>query len=130
MSGLPCCDQETMDGLAPALTPAVVLVRVFQCVAGTTDRVAILARACQHLWLVDIHGAYRSSHMLGLPPSLTPRPHSMLAVRETSSRSSPRPEGQGVLSRQLPTRPLPVSPVPLGYCGRNRRSVMEVSSSC
>lgn len=87
----------------------------------------LLARACQHLWLVDIYGAYRSSHLLDLPPSLTPRPHLMLAVRETSSRSSPRPEGQGVLSRQLPTRPLPVSPVPLGYCGRNRRFTTEVS---
>ena len=29
-----------------------------------------------------------------------------------------------MLSRQLPTRPLPVSPVSLGYCGRNRRFVL------
>ena len=31
------------------------------------------------------------------------------------------PEGRGVLSRQLPTQPLPAAPVPLDYCGRNRR---------
>ena len=31
-----------------------------------------------------------------------------------------------MLSRQLPTRPLPVAPVPIGYCGRNRRFVLRL----
>ena len=30
------------------------------------------------------------------------------------------------MSRQLPTRPLPVAPVPIGYCGRNRRFVLRI----
>ena len=29
-----------------------------------------------------------------------------------------------MLSQQLPTRPLPVAPMPIGYCGRNRRFVL------
>jgi hypothetical protein len=29
-----------------------------------------------------------------------------------------------MVSRQLPTRPLPVALVPIDYCGRNRRFVM------
>src|SRR5688572_4222921 len=40
-------------------------------------------------------------------------------LAETSS-----PESGGLLSRQLPTRRLPLAPVPLGYCGRNRRFVL------
>lgn len=31
-----------------------------------------------------------------------------------------------MLSRQLPTRPLPVAPVSIGYCGRNRRFVLRI----
>ena len=31
-----------------------------------------------------------------------------------------------MLSRQLPTRPLPVAPVPIGYCGRNHRFVLRI----
>src|SRR5262245_7959285 len=38
-----------------------------------------------------------------------------------------QPEGGGTLFRQLPTRPLPVAPVPIDYGGRNRRFVHELS---
>ena len=31
-----------------------------------------------------------------------------------------------MLSRQLPPRPLPVAPVPIGYCGRNRRFGLRI----
>ena len=31
------------------------------------------------------------------------------------------------MSRQLPTRPLPATPVPIDYCGRNRRFVLRIS---
>ena len=47
---------------------------------------------------------------------------------ETFSRKSPHHSDEGRLSRQLPTRPLPVAPVPIGYCGRNRRFVLRQGS--
>ena len=47
-----------------------------------------------------------------------------LAVAETASRQSPHPDDWGRLSRWLLTRPLPVAPAPIGYCGRNHRFVL------
>ena len=38
------------------------------------------------------------------------------------------PGGGGTLSRQLLTRPLPATPVPVGYCGRNHRFGLTVES--
>src|SRR5688572_23120163 len=40
-----------------------------------------------------------------------------------------RPKAGGTLSRQLPTRALPVAPVPIDYGGRNRRFVHDVSKT-
>jgi hypothetical protein len=51
----------------------------------------------------------------------------MLAVVEAASRKLPRRDDEGMLSRRLSTRPLPVAPTPMGYCGRNRRFVLRIS---
>jgi hypothetical protein len=50
-----------------------------------------------------------------LPTALT------LAVAGVASRQSPHRDDGRSLSRWLLTRPLPVAPAPIGYCGRNRR---------
>lgn len=35
-----------------------------------------------------------------------------------------------MLSRQLSTWPLPATPMPIGYCGRNRRFVLRICTCC
>src|ERR1039457_2489813 len=47
----------------------------------------------------------------------------MLAVSKASSRLPSRRKAGVFLSRQLSTRPLPVTPMPIGYCGRNHRFI-------
>ena len=84
--------------------------------------VCLLARAYQHLWLLEIDDACGSSPELGLPSGLALRP-----PRCWQSRRLPRGRllarrSGGTLSRQLLTQPLPAAPVPIDHCGRNRRS--------
>ena len=50
----------------------------------------------------------------------------MLAVVEATSRQLFRRDDEGMLSRQLSTRLLPIAPMPIGYCGRNRRFVLRM----
>ena len=87
-----------------------------------------LARACQRLWLAVAYDAYGSSLVLGISSSLVSPTALTLAVAEATSRRSPHLDDGERLSRQLPTRPLPVAPVPIGYCERNRRFGLWVFS--
>src|SRR5258706_106000 len=80
-----------------------------------------LARAFQRLWLAVAYDAFGSSPVLGISSSLVSPTALTLAVAQTASRQFPHLEDGERLSRQLPTRPSPVAPVPIGYCGRNRR---------
>ena len=74
MLGLPCSTRTTRDDLAPVSTPAVLMsVR-----SHTERRVArlraVLAGACQRLWLLTIDDACNSSPELGVSSSLALRP--------------------------------------------------------
>jgi hypothetical protein len=112
------CDD--MNDLAPAHTPAVFMsVYAIKTVAHRLH--PILGRACQHLWLVPNDDAYSSSLVLGVSSSLVSLTALTLAATETASRRSPHQDNEETLSWQLPTRQLPVAPMPIDYCGRNRR---------
>jgi len=64
-SGLTCCDQRTNDGLAPGSnTGGLESPRVPMRRWNNRPR-HLLVRACQHLWLVDINGAFRQFTSVG-----------------------------------------------------------------
>jgi hypothetical protein len=105
------CDD--MNDLVPVSMPAAVLS---VCSKSELEQPAarLLARACQRLWLFGSDGTCDSSPGLDLSSSLTLRPPLTLAVAETPHGDLLAPMNGGTLSRQLPTRPLPVAPVPIG----------------
>jgi len=73
MSGLPCSAQSALDEVAPTCTPAVI-GPCARTIETSTRLHAILARACQRLWLVSFHGACGGSLMLGVSSRLALRP--------------------------------------------------------
>lgn len=84
----------------------------------------LLASACQHLWPIRVNDACGRFTCVGHVIQPVSKSALMLAVSEIASRPSPCHEDIGILSQQLPTRPLPVALVPIGYCGWNRRFVL------
>jgi hypothetical protein len=88
-----------------------------------TDRVTFWWEPISVFGSGGLNDAIYSSLLLGLSFSLSLRPAWTLPASETSSRLSPPHTEVGMLSRQLLTRSLPISPVPIGYCGRNRRFI-------
>ena len=108
------------NDVVPACTPAACKS---VCSKSRMEQPAacLLARAYQRLWLFDVDDAYGSSHMLDI--SLSPAlPPPWRWQCEKAPRGAPSVEtDRGPLSRQLSTQPLPATPMPIGYCGRNRR---------
>lgn len=62
-----------------------------------------------------------SSLSLDIPPSLAPEPPDAGSPDGGLTAACRTLVGQGTLSRQLQTRRLPATPVPIGYCARKRR---------
>lgn len=62
-----------------------------------------------------------SSLSLDIPPSLAPEPPDAGSPDGGLMAACRTLAGQGTLSRQLQTRRLPATPVPIGYCARKRR---------
>ena len=118
--GFAMFDCDDTDDLAPTITPAVLLsvVTIRAMVSLTASHFGqSLSASLARLYLRCLG----SSLVLSMSSSLVSPTALTLAVAETASRQSPHLDDGERLSRQLPSRPLPVAPVPIGYCGRNRR---------
>ena len=121
--GFAMFDCDDTDDLAPTYYTGSLVVRVPQSTRWGNRLLAFWLRACQRLWLAATYDACGSSLVLGISSSLVSPTALTLAVAATASRQSPHLDDGERLSRQLPSRPLPVAPVPIGYCGRNRSSL-------
>jgi hypothetical protein len=118
--GFAMFDCDDTDDLAPTITPAVLLsVGTIRAMVSLTASHfgQSLSASLARLYLRCLG----SSLVLSMSSSLVSPTALTLAVAETASRQSPHLDDGERLSRQLPSRPLPVAPVPIGYCGRNRR---------
>lgn len=89
----------------------------------TADDVTVWCEPVSAFGSASIDGAFGGSLMLDISFSLSLRPALTLPASKTSSRSSSHRHDVRPLSRQLSTKPLPVSPMPMGYCERNRRFI-------
>ena len=123
--GFAMFDCDDTDDLAPTITPAVLLsVGTIRAMVSLTASHfgQSLSASLARLYLRCLG----SSLVLSMSSSLVSPTALTLAVAETASRQSPHLDDGERLSRQLPSRPLPVAPVPIGYCGRNRRFVLRI----
>lgn len=123
--GFAMFDCDDMDDLAPTITPAVLLsVGTIRAMVSLTASHfgQSLSASLARLYLRCLG----SSLVLSMSSSLVSPTALTLAVAETASRQSPHLDDGERLSRQLPSRPLPVAPVPIGYCGRNRRFGLRI----
>jgi hypothetical protein len=89
---------------------------------------AVLARACQHLWLVDSDDVYRQFTCVAhtLKPSPHPRRCSQIALISHEANAAFR---QVTLSRSLHTPPLPATHGSVDYRWRNTRFHLPPSRS-
>jgi hypothetical protein len=118
--GFAMFDCDDTNDLAPTITPAVLLsVGTIRAMVSLTASHfgQSLSASLARLYLRCLG----SSLVLSMSSSLVSPTALTLAVAATASRQSPHLDDGERLSRQLPSRPLPVAPVPIGYCGRNRR---------
>ena len=123
--GFAMFDCDDTDDLAPTITPAVFLsVGTIRAMVSLTAPHfgQSLSASLARLYLRCLG----SSLVLSMSSSLVSPTALTLAVAETASRQSPHLDDGERLSRQLPSRPLPVAPVPIGYCGRNRRFGLRI----
>ena len=123
--GFAMFDCDDTDDLAPTITPAVLLsVGTIRAMVSLTASHfgQSLSASLARLYLRCLG----SSLVLSMSSSLVSPTALTLAVAETASRQSPHLDDGERLSRQLPSRPLPVAPVPIGYCGRNRRFGLRI----
>jgi len=123
--GFAMFDCDDMDDLAPTITPAVLLsVGTIRAMVSLTASHfgQSLSASLARLYLRCLC----SSLVLSMSSSLVSPTALTLAVAATASRQSPHLDDGERLSRQLPSRPLPVAPVPIGYCGRNRRFGLRI----
>ena len=123
--GFAMFDCDDTDDLAPTITPAVFLsVGTIRAMVSLTASHfgQSLSASLARLYLRCLG----SSLVLSMSSSLVSPTALTLAVAETASRQSPHLDDGERLSRQLPSRPLPVAPVPIGYCGRNRRFGLRI----
>src|SRR6266849_43056 len=90
-------------------------IHVARLFSGPSSPRTILVQACQHLGLFYLTTVAAVHILLTMPRSLAPEPH---RCSEFSSRSHDlryATRGEGTLSRQLHTAPLPAPHVPVGY---------------
>jgi len=101
------------NDLAPAFTPAALCVRVPRLKSVATDCLPFGLSLISIFGLLNLTMPAAVHFCLGLSFSLTPRPRWCWQSRKLPHGRFLPPARAGMLSRQLPTRPLPAAPVPV-----------------
>jgi hypothetical protein len=108
------------NDVVPTCTPAAFVSVCSKC-RWKQPAACLLAGAYQRLWLCGDDGAYGSSHVLDISFSLPLSPLRRLQCERTPHGVLSIQRKMGGCLGSYSTQPLPATPMPIGYCGRNRR---------
>jgi hypothetical protein len=112
------------NGLGSLFPPAMSHPRYQKAPLRYLNRVTILVRACQHIWLLVPHGVYTRVHITLTIPFI-PDSSPLCASRFDLFSRTPLRLPAAALSLELHTIALLQSHVQVGNCWRNSRLLLE-----